>query len=58
MIISFQQLEQMKAILFKNVDENCEPTSVQFEQSVARPVRSTGSIPVWKCTADDFGPDP
>ena len=58
MIISHQQLEQMKTILFTNYDAGCRKTSVHFQQSVARPIRPTGRRPIWKCTAKDFGPDP
>lgn len=58
MIISFQQLEQLKNILFNNYDGNCRRTSVHYGESVARPVRPMGRRPVWKCTENDFGPDP
>lgn len=57
MMISIAQLEQLKNILFTNVDENCQKTSVQYEHSVARPTRLTHNRPVAKCTAMDFGPD-
>lgn len=57
MIISVEQLEQLKTILFTNVDGNCKKTSVQFGRSVARPIRKTNNRAVWKCTADNFGPD-
>jgi carbonic anhydrase len=58
MIISFDQLEQLKTILFTNVDGNCKKTGVQHHRSVARPVQNTNNRPVWKCTAGEFGPDP
>lgn len=58
MIISFQQLEQLKRILFTHVDANCHKTSLHYNQSVARPIRPMDGRPVWRCTEDDFGPDP
>jgi carbonic anhydrase len=58
MIISFDQLEQMKRIQFTNVDSNCKRTSVEFAHSVARPIQNTNYRPVWKCTPANFGPDP
>jgi carbonic anhydrase len=58
MRISLSQLEEVKTILFKNVDENCQPTSVQFGHSVARPIQETAGRPVWQCTPREFGPDP
>jgi carbonic anhydrase len=57
MIMSFDQLDQLKMILFTNVDANCKKTSVQSGLSVARPIRKTNNRPVWKCTATNFGPD-
>lgn len=43
MIISFEQLRQIKFLLFTHVDENCEKTSVHnTEQSVARPIQPPG----------------
>jgi carbonic anhydrase len=58
MIISLEQLERLKTIMFLNVDENCHRTSVQFGHSVARPVQETAGRPVWQCTEQNFGPDP
>jgi Eukaryotic-type carbonic anhydrase len=58
MIISFQQLERMKAVLFTHVDANCKPTSTQFEHSVARPVQDRAGRPVWRCKDSDFVADP
>jgi len=57
MVISTAQLEQMKQILFTNVDSNCQRTSVQYGHSVARPIRSLNNRPVSKCSDADFGPD-
>lgn len=56
MIISFEQLAQMKRILFTHVDANCRPTSIHHDESVARPIRPTGERPVWKCTGANYGP--
>lgn len=58
MTISFVQLDQLKRLLFTNVDYNCERTTVQFLQSVARPIQKSNNRPVWRCTAKEFGPDP
>jgi hypothetical protein len=58
MIISVDQLERLKTILFLNVDENCGRTSVQWGHSVARPIQETAGRPVWRCTSDDFKADP
>lgn len=57
MIIGLEQLEQMKQLLFLNVDENCERTSVHHKRSVARPIQQTNNRAVWKCSSSDFGPD-
>jgi carbonic anhydrase len=58
MIISFDQLEQLKTILFTNVDENCKTTGVQHDRSVARAIQDTNNRPIWRCTSSEFGPDP
>lgn len=58
MIVSFEQVEQMKNIQFTNVDKTCHMTSAHFERSVARPIQPTNDRPVWKCTAEDFVADP
>lgn len=43
MIVSFEQLRQIKFLLFTHVDENCKKTSVHnVEQSVARPIQPLG----------------
>lgn len=57
MVIDFRQLEQLKTIIFLNFDSNCRQTSSHYDQSVARPIRSTGRRPVSQCTPADFGPD-
>jgi carbonic anhydrase len=58
MVISKDQLEKLKKILFDHVDPGCKRTSVHFNQSVARPIQDTAGRPVYKCTRQDFGPDP
>ena len=58
MTVSFDQMIQLKQLLFTNVDENCKKTGVQFRQSVARPIQESNNRPVWQCTAHEFGPDP
>lgn len=58
MMIGLEQLEQMKTILFTNLDKQCRKSSVDFEHSVARPIRPIGNRTVAKCTEKDFGPDP
>lgn len=67
--ISFTQLRQTKRLLFTNVGDNCEPTSVHNEeQSVARPLQPLGRVenkengrmeerPVILCKVGDFLPD-
>lgn len=57
MIISPEQLDQMKVILFTHVDENCKSTSTQFNGSVARPIQESLGRQVWRCTQDDYLPD-
>ena len=58
MKLSRRQLEQMKTILFANVDETCRETSVHYQRSVARPIQETGgNRDVWHCTRDNFLPD-
>jgi carbonic anhydrase len=58
MIISLEQLERLKTILFLNVNDKCQRTSVQYDHSVARPIQDTAGRPVWLCTPDDFVADP
>jgi carbonic anhydrase len=57
MIISTSQLEQMKKLIFTHIDGDCNPTSVHYRQSVARPIQDSGGRPVWHCTEADFLPD-
>jgi len=57
MIISTDQLEQMKRLIFTHVDEDCNPTSTHHKQSVARPIQESGGRPVWHCTPADYAPD-
>jgi carbonic anhydrase len=57
MNISLQQLEQIKTMIFTNVDGNCQKTSVHYEESVARPIQKTNGRAVWKCTSSNFGHD-
>jgi hypothetical protein len=56
--ISKRQLEQMKKILFTNVDRiSCKSTAVHHGNSVARPIQESGGRQVWRCTRKDFIPD-
>jgi hypothetical protein len=60
MTISFEQLKQVKRILFTHVDEDsCNPTSVHNEdQSVARPIFPLGSDrEIQDCSAGSFQSD-
>lgn len=60
MIMSFEQLEQWRKIQFTNVGPDCRKTSVHedSQSGAARPLQPTKNRPVWKCTPQDFGPDP
>jgi Eukaryotic-type carbonic anhydrase len=58
MTISFKQLDRMRNFLFNHVDPYCRRTSTQFDHSVARPLQESADRDVWRCTPDDFGPDP
>lgn len=58
MIISTDQLERMKNILFNHVDYACRRTSVQYGHSVARPLQDPAGRPIYRCTRADYGPDP
>jgi hypothetical protein len=59
MKISRNQLEQMKYLLFTNVDgTTCQSTSVHHQSSVARPIQDTGAKrQIWHCTVNDYLPD-
>jgi carbonic anhydrase len=58
MTVSKFQLEQMKSILFTNVDgETCQPTSAHHQGSVARPIQESAGRQVWRCTRENFLPD-
>ena len=58
MIISTDQLERMKNVLFNHVDYACRRTSVQYGHSVARPLQDLAGRSVYRCTSADYGPDP
>lgn len=55
--ISKKQLEQMKKILFSNQNENCEYTSVNHNQSVARPIQENRNRLLHKCSIHDYVSD-
>jgi len=55
--ISRRQLEQMKTILFSNRNELCEYTSVNYQQSVARPIQPNRGRLLHKCTINDYVSD-
>ncbi len=56
--ISQRQLNQMKNILFTNRDhDSCNYTSVDFEESVARPIQPNRGRLIHKCTAEDYVSD-
>ena len=57
MQISLDQWEQMRNILFNQVDEKCHRTSVHYEGSVARPTQSLNGRPLWKCSVNDYVSD-
>lgn len=57
-IISPQQLAQMKHILFTHVNDQCQKTSLHFEdRGVARPIQDSNGRMVWRCTRSNFPPD-
>jgi hypothetical protein len=58
MIISTEQLERMKNILFNHRDYACRRTSTHYEESVARPIQETAGRPIYLCTSADFVADP
>jgi carbonic anhydrase len=58
MYIDFEQLNQLRDILFTHVDRNCEKTSVHNkEQSVARPIQALGDRTIEFCQEGDFRSD-
>jgi len=58
MLMSFEQLNQMKRLIFSHLSPQCTRTSVHYRESVARPVQDRGNRTVWRCTEEDFLPDP
>ena len=57
MQISYEQWDQMRNILFNQVDEMCHRTSAHWEGSVARPTQSLNERPLWKCSSRDYVSD-
>ena len=57
MLISVEQLDQLRSILFDQVDNQCRRTSVHYNGSVARPLQEQQNRPVWKCTSVNFRSD-
>ena len=59
MIISFEQLFQLKMLLFTHIDEDCTPTSVHNEdQEVTRPIFPLGDDrDIQRCEPGDFVDD-
>lgn len=58
MQISYDQWDQMRNILFNQVDEeSCRRSSVHWKGSVARPIQSLNERPLWKCTERDYVSD-
>ena len=58
-IISINQLQQLKILLFSHVDSNCQPTSVHnVNQSSVRPIQPLGEYRVIQhCPAGSFRSD-
>jgi len=54
MLLSTRQIEQLKSILFDHVDKDCNPTSADYNGSVARPIQQSVSAKIWQCTCHDF----
>lgn len=54
MEISYKQWDQMRNILFNQVDESCHRSSAHWMGSVARPTQSLNDRPLWKCTEQDY----
>ena len=57
MNISFKQLRQIRTLIFTHVSPDCESTSTQYRESVARPIQDSADRPVWRCTSDDWPAD-
>lgn len=57
MQISYDQWDQMRRILFDQVDDRCRRNSVQWRGSVARPIQSLNERPLWKCAERDYVSD-
>jgi len=55
--ISKRQLEQMKTLLFSNRNTDCQYTTVNHRQSVARPIQPNRGRLLHKCTVNDFVSD-
>jgi Carbonic anhydrase len=54
MQISTMQYNQMRDILFHQMDGDCKRTSVHWNGSVARPTQSLNDRPLWRCTREDY----
>lgn len=54
MQISSEQLTQLKDILFQQLDEECQQSSYNWQESVARPIQSLNGRPLWQCTSSDY----
>jgi len=58
MHISRSQLEQLKDILFNHKNQNCERTSFEYKESVARPVQNLHEDHTfYQCTREDYVSD-
>ena len=53
-LISSDQLREMKRLLFNHIDKDCKPTSVGYQQSVARPLQPYRDRMVHRCMCRDF----
>lgn len=56
MLISMEQLEQLKHLLMNHVDSTCKRTSVHHARSVARPVQATNGRLVVRCSSRNWAP--
>ena len=58
MYVSRSQLEQMKNILFNHKDSNCQRTTAQFDESVARPTQNLHvDHQLYQCTRENYVSD-